>query len=237
MSKAQLTLNELKHELAELNKTHLQDIHTIVNDISRKLDIFIQAYESSKVVEEKKVAKPKAAKKGKKAKTETDEPKDTDDTTSVVNDNQSEAPTDVVLEDVEETETKAEPAETTEDPEPEEKKAKKTTKKKAEPKKPKKPTNPKKKEFNRLEYFNHQYDTDPSIFYTYLTESIRKKVDADHKKEWAELDEESLYAARKKALYNYMCKNFAEILQNMKMSYNGQIAQNSVVIANKEDDD
>lgn len=136
--------------------------------------------------------------------------------------------------------------------EPEEKEVKQTTPvkrkiiaktrkpRKAAVKKPK-DTSPK-KALNILHYFNHQWETDKSVFDTYIDAStmanIETAIDADlaDKYEDGEVPAEKRETELCNAAYQYMKKNHINTLQDMKKTYNEENTKAAVDIVDVEED-
>ncbi len=206
-------LNKLREESTTCS-SQISETHAMVTNISVKIDTLEQTAgatlsEISKPVTRKTTAPRKAAAPRKapaKAPTKRGTKATTEDTTEADEDADN-------AEDATEAE---------EDVEPETPVNKKAAIKTAKPvaKAPAKTTVKKTTavRLNKMTIFKEMFKSDPSKFDKYLTNKVKKEIEAANKK-WSELEDEQLANAKRTAYYHYMKDNHNEVLEEFKAEY------------------
>lgn len=220
-------INTLKTEQLT-STTQVSELYAMVTNLSTKIDVYDQNKNndvSEPMPPKKKSRKlpPKKSSKSSKSSKSADQ-----DTTDLPKKKKK------VIRTAKKGTLVDEPTSDSGDSSDEEQPSKRKSVKKTVKRAPKKKTTKKKRDLNKMEYFNKMYDQDNDFFHSYIDDEAKEFLEEKYEEKWEGLNETQLHKAKRSAYYNYMKKNHDGQLQAMKSAYIEELKKPPADLVEKE---
>lgn len=207
-------INKLREELTT-NSSQISEIHSMVTNLSVKLDTLEQtAGATLSEVSRPAAKKPTGRKQAAKKQVAPKKPPTRRGTKTPIAD-ESEDTKDETVSDTDETEISEKPADPPVNGIPKKAAVKIVKSAQLKPKKSavKKPTVIR---LNKMTIFKDEYQKAPAQFDKYLTKKIKKKIADENENAWEDLSEDKLATAQRNAYYQYIKTEHDDILETLK---------------------